>query len=231
MLGREKEGERDISWSLLTIWFSASYNGEIRSFAMKAVLAEVPPFVLAWRKQTGAEMWDEMWEGVLHMAPVPSRSHQDFKYQLLFWLNRHWAKPLANRVHGEVNLASPGGWPRDYRIPDLILLTPDRFGIDHDVYFEGPPTVVIEIESPGDETAEKISFYAQLGVPETWIFHRDTKRPRLLTLQDGVYRDCLPDAKGWLVSPATGIRFQHDPSGKLILQYDDDPATKEMLPE
>jgi Uma2 family endonuclease len=198
---------------------------------MKAVIADVPPFMLAWRKQTGAEMWDEMWEGVLHMAPVPSRSHQDFKYQALFWLSRHWAKPLGNRVHGEVNLASPGAWPRDYRIPDLILLKPDRFGIDHDVYFEGPPTVVIEIESPGDETAEKISFYAQLGVPETWIFHRDTKQPRLLTLQGGAYRDRAPNAEGWFISPATGIRFRHDPSGKLTLQYGDDPATKEMLPE
>src|SRR3972149_6689811 len=126
-----------------------------------------------------------MWEGVLHMTPVPSRSHQDFKFQLLSWLHQFWAKPLGNRAHGEINLASIGGWPSNYRIPDLILLTPERFGIDHDVYFEGSPTVVVEIRSPGDETMEKLPFYAQLGVPEVWVVDRDTKMPELDVLRAG----------------------------------------------
>jgi Uma2 family endonuclease len=198
---------------------------------MKAVMTEVPQFVLDWRKQTGAEMWDEMWEGVLHMAPVPSRSHQDFKFQLLSWIHQHWAKPLKNRIHGEVNLASPGGWPNDYRIPDLILLTRDRFGIDHDVYFEGAPAVVVEVESPGDETYQKLIFYTQLGVPEVWIFNRDTKQPKLLMLEGGAYREQAPDAEGWFDSPATGIRFRHEPAERLAIQYRDYAQTREVLPE
>ena len=46
---------------------------------MRAVMPEVPPDILAWRKRTGADMWDEMWEGVLHMAPMPNREHQDLE--------------------------------------------------------------------------------------------------------------------------------------------------------
>ena len=68
---------------------------------MKAVMPEIPPQFVAWRKQTGNDKFDEMWEGVLHMAPAPSRSHQDFHYELLTWLRSHWALPRGNRVHGK----------------------------------------------------------------------------------------------------------------------------------
>ena len=30
---------------------------------MKAVMSKVPPDILAWRKHTGADRWDEMWDG------------------------------------------------------------------------------------------------------------------------------------------------------------------------
>ena len=38
---------------------------------MRAVMLVVPPDIPAWRKRTGADMWDEMWEGVLHMDTTP----------------------------------------------------------------------------------------------------------------------------------------------------------------
>ena len=60
---------------------------------MKAVMANVPEHILAWRRRTGADQWDEMWEGVLHMAPSPNRDHQDFEGALEFWLRLHWAEP------------------------------------------------------------------------------------------------------------------------------------------
>jgi Uma2 family endonuclease len=175
-------------------------------------------------------MWDEMWEGVLHMPPVPNREHQDLALTLAFWLRTHWAVPRGNRVHGPINLASPGGWPNDYRIPDLVLLTPDRFEIDHNEYFEGAPTVVIEIRSPGDETIEKMPFYARLGVPEMWIIDRDTKVPEIYALREGKYDRQPPDADGWLDSAATGIRLRAEPAGKLTIQLGQDDRTRQGLP-
>ena len=198
---------------------------------MKGVMSAVPQYVLEWRARTGAEMWDEMWEGVLHMPPVPNRTHQDMQGELYSWLLLHWAHPRGNKVHPPINLASVGGWPHDYRIPDLVLLTPDRFGIDHNEYFEGPPTVVVEIRSPGDETKEKMPFYAALGVPEVWVIDRDTKAPELYVLRGSQYQQQAPDEDGWVQSSATGVRLRGEPNGKLALQLADDPSTKRLLPE
>ena len=198
---------------------------------MKAVIPQVPQHILEQRARTGLDRWDEMWEGVLHMPPMPNREHQDLALSLAVWLRMHWALPLGNRVHGPINLASPGGWPNNYRIPDLVLLTPDRFAIDRNEYFEGAPTVVVEIRSPGDETMEKMPFYANLGVPELCIIDRDTKAPELHVLREGRYRQLPPDQDGWLVSAATGIRLHPEPGNRLAIQLGDDQSTRQPLPD
>jgi Uma2 family endonuclease len=197
---------------------------------MKAVISEIPQHLLDERAAKGLDRWDEMWEGVLHIPPAPNREHQDLALALGSWLRIHWAAPLGNRVHIQLNLASPGGWPNDYRIPDLVLLTPDRFAIDHNEYFEGPPTVAVEIRSPGDESFEKMSFYAKLGVPELWIIDRDTKRVQLHVLREAQYHLQPPGEDGWFDSAATGIRLRDEPGNKFVIQVDEDQRTREVLP-
>jgi Uma2 family endonuclease len=198
---------------------------------MKAVMSEVPQFVLEWRKRTGAEMWDEMWEGVLHMTPAPNLNHQFFIGRLETWLNVHWVRPGGYLVYHDVNLTPKGGWPNNYRIPDLVLLTPDCRISNHDVYIEGAPAVVVEVKSPDDETLEKLSFYAQVGVPEVWIFNRDTKVPKLLILESVAYREQIPDAEGWLESPGVSVKFRGHTANKLTIELRDDPTTRKNLPE
>ncbi|MCZ6795223.1 MAG: Uma2 family endonuclease, partial [Planctomycetota bacterium] len=117
---------------------------------MKAVIAKIPDSLLAWRSRTGADRWDENWEGVLHMPPMPNRDHQNFEWSLETYLRLRWARPQGCKVFHQINLSSLGGWPDDYRIPDLVLLTPDRFDVDRNEYFEGPPSAVVEIRSPDD---------------------------------------------------------------------------------
>ncbi len=198
---------------------------------MRAVMREVPQFVLDWRVRTGADQFDEMWEGVLHMVPSPNREHQDFQWELETWLRAFWARPRGNRVCHHINVASVGGWPNSYRIPDLVLMTPSRFGIDRNEYLEGPPDVVVEIRSPGDETADKMPFYAQLGVPEMWIIDRDTKVPEVYVLKEGAYERLPAADDGWIASPVTGIRLRAEAAGKLALEIAGDPSTRRMLPE
>ena len=53
---------------------------------MKLVASMVPPGLLEWRHRIGADGHDEMWEGVLHMNPVPSGKHQDLVIELVTWL-------------------------------------------------------------------------------------------------------------------------------------------------
>ena len=45
---------------------------------MRAVILDMPVHWLAERKRSGADRFDEMWDGVLHMPPSPSGRHQDF---------------------------------------------------------------------------------------------------------------------------------------------------------
>jgi len=198
---------------------------------MSTVTPDVLTQTLAWRQQTGNDKFDEMWEGVPHMTPAPKRSHQDIVLDMGMWLRLHWARPLGNRVHHDVNVTPPGGWPSDYRVPGLVLLTPDHFAIDHDTYFEGAPTVVVEIRSPGDETMEKLPFYARLGVPEAWLVDRDTRQPEVLVLQAGQYRQQSPAADGWLDSIATGVRLRGEAGNCLAMQLSGNDATRHILPE
>jgi Uma2 family endonuclease len=197
---------------------------------MKAVMAEVPDHILAWRRRTGADRYDEMWEGVLHMAPVPNRDHQDFAFLLAMWLQSNWAKPNGCRVHLEINIAEEGAWPNNYRIPDLVLLTPARFHIDRNEYFDGAPDAVVEIHSPGDEAYEKLDFYAKIGVREVWIFERDSKRPEVYELVDDEYRLHRANTEGWLRSNVTNIELRGGASGTLEIRYANRDGTMARLP-
>jgi len=197
---------------------------------MRAVMPEVPEHVLEWRKRTGADRWDEMWEGELHMPPAANRDHQDFGWSLETWLRLRWAKPLGNRANGAMNVASPGGWPKDYRIPDIVLLKPDRFHIDKNEYLEGGPNVVVEIHSPGDESYEKLPFYGRIGVEEAWIIDRDTKVPEIYLFRGEDYEPAAPDAEGWLTSPATGVQLRGEAGNKLAIQLAGREETRELVP-
>lgn len=185
---------------------------------MRAVIANLP---VHWEKErfnSEIAQWDEMWSGVLHMPPIPNRVHQDFEMDLGNYLKWNWAIPNGNRIHHQVNLTTPEDeerWTKNYRIPDLVLLTPDRFAIDKCDNMAGAPLVCVEIFSPGDESYEKLPFYAELGVPEVWIVHRDTKEPTVFVLDSGSYVVRVVDSDGWSVSPATGIGFKRTIENKL----------------
>jgi Uma2 family endonuclease len=189
------------------------------------------PDVLSYRKLRGQDKWDEMWDGVLHMPAMPNVDHQDLEGDLQAFLREFGADPINAKVWHQVNLASMGGWPHDYRIPDLVLLTRDRLHINRGDYLEGAPNVVIEIESPGDETREKFPFYADLGVPELWVIDRDTKEPEVFLLRAGRYRKQRPVAGGWVRSPATGLEMRRAAGDKLSIRIVGKDATGQELPK
>lgn len=188
------------------------------------------PSVLSYRKLRGQDKWDEMWDGVLHMPPMPNYEHQDLQVGLQTYLKTHWAKPIRAKVL-QVNVASVGGWPDDFRIPDLVLLKRNRLHINRGEYLEGAPNVAIEIESRGDETREKFSFYAELGVPELWVIDRDTKEPEIYLLRGGRCRKQRSVAGGWVRSPATGLEMRRAAGDKLSIRVIGKDATRQDLPE
>lgn len=197
---------------------------------MKAVIPVVPRDTLEWRKRTGTDRWDEVWDGVLHLPPLPNREHQELEGALERYLYEHWARPRKAKVYHGINVAPVGGWPdKNYRVPDLVLLTPERFSIDRNEYFEGPPDVVVEIHSPGDEAYEKLPFYAELGVPEVWIIDRQSKEPEVYLLRRGRYRKQTPGPQRWVQSPATDLELRATGSCKLAIRKKGEQPS--LLPE
>lgn len=175
---------------------------------MTTVLAYVPPQVLAWRKQTGADRYDERWDGMLHMVPSPNRIHQKLEFGLERSLEELWSASQGGLVCHQLNVARPGQWPNDFRIPDLLLLAKGRLARDRNEYVDGGPNVVIEIESPGDETRAKLGFYAEIDVREVWIVERDTRRVEVLLLAGTAYEAVGAADDGWIPSAETGLELR-----------------------
>jgi hypothetical protein len=201
---------------------------------MRAIVAEMPAQWLAERKKCGADQWDEMWDGVLHIPPVANRERLELQFGLVTYLLEQWARPRGYQVHHLVNLTTPddeANWLNNFRISDFIILTPDRFEFDKCDYVSGPPLVVGQIRSPGDESYQKLDFYRELGVPEVWIITRDSKEIDLYVLQaDGTYAEHSSGPDAWVRSPATGVELRPTPVGKLALRLNDDATTEEVIP-
>jgi Uma2 family endonuclease len=135
-----------------------------------------------------------MWEGVLHMVPPPSGRHQRFGTRLAVALSP-FATGRGLVCSYETGLFRPGV-DDDYRVPDLCCYRPElatERGVD------GPADLVVEIRSPGDETDEKLPWYAALGVGEVLVIDRDTLAVALFRTVDG---------RGVLVEPGAdgGVR-------------------------
>src|SRR5262245_4553611 len=189
----------------------------VRRVGMRAVIADMPKRWLAEHASSEAAQWDEMWDGELHMPPMPNRMHQYLERDLMNYMMKWWALPVGGQVTHQVNLTTPEDehdWINNYRIPDLVVLPPDRFHIDKGEYMAGAPLVCIEVYSPCDESYQKLPFYAGLGVPEVWIIARDSKEIDLYVLQpDGSYAEHSSGTDSWVRSPATGVEFRPTPEG------------------
>lgn len=188
---------------------------------MRAVMWEVTPDILERRHRTGADERDEVWEGVLHMGPSPNNEHQRLESSLEHRLRAIWMVRSGGEVLRQINVAGPGNWRENYRIPDLILLARDTRAIDRREYYEGGPEVVIEIRSPRDESYAKLPFYAEIGVREVWIIDRDTQAVEVHAAHEGSFRLVPAGADGWIPSAASGLDLRcHD--GRVEMRWPDE---------
>lgn len=175
---------------------------------MRGVLLNVPEDLLAERRRNGADRWDEMWEGVLHLVPPPSGWHQEFGNELTVALTPV-AKARGLRVSYETGLFRSD---KSYRTPDLAFSLPSQRtarGI------EGGAELVVEILSPDDETYEKLPFYEAFPVREVLVLNPDTRAIELFTLRGGKYHAVAPDERGQVRSEVLGVAFATREGPKL----------------
>jgi Uma2 family endonuclease len=159
---------------------------------MRAVMVDVPQALLEERRRKNHDVWDEMWEGVLHMVPPPSSRHQRFGTELVVAL-APLAKARGLVISYETGLFRPGVGDSDYRVPDLVVARPQdvvRKGV------EGRAELVVELRSPGDETYDKLGFYADLDVQEVLVIDPESCQVEFFVLTGGSLEAVALDATG-----------------------------------
>lgn len=177
-------------------------------------MVEVPESLLEERRRSGADRWDEMWDGVLHMVPAPSGPHQRFAFRLGAVLGaRAEERSLVGAHESELYRAGPGR--ADYRIPDLVFCRPEH-ATDRGV--EGRAELAVEVRSPGDETYDKFDFYAEVEVQELLVVDAATCAAELFVLIGGAL------VSGPLRSEALGVTFSTVAGPALVVAWPDGSA-------
>jgi Uma2 family endonuclease len=125
------------------------------------------------RKESGADRFDEVWEGVYHVSPIPNIEHQMIVGRLCVIFQ-------AVLDAGGLGTAFPGvnvsdreeDWNHNYRGPDVAVVLKENRAKDCGTHWCGGPDLLVEIISPHDHSREKLPFYSRIGVREVLIVDR-----------------------------------------------------------
>jgi Uma2 family endonuclease len=164
------------------------------------------------RKRIGADRYDEVWDGVYVMPSMPTLEHQELVSDLDAIFTEVVKRSGLGKVYPGVNVSDRGtDWKQNYRVPDLVVILKNSRAVSHSTHVQGGPDFLIEIESPGDDSEEKVPFYGQLGVRELLLIHRDRRTLRLLRLE-GQELVLVPasalQGERWLVSAVLPLAFR-----------------------
>jgi hypothetical protein len=168
--------------------------------------------LIAERQRLGTDRYDEVWEGVYIVPPLATLAHQDLVMRLCFILFNVITLENRGKAYPGTNVSDRrAGWKRKFRAPDVVVVLNESAAVDCDTHYMKGPDFLAEIQSPGDQTDEKIPFYEQLKVRELLIIHRDTRAlkllrhdgEKLLPVEPSVFR-----AGKWLVSKVVPLAFR-----------------------
>lgn len=175
-------------------------------------MLEIPQKMLDERRRHGLDVRDEMWDGVLHVVPPPGGPHQRLSTRLTMTLG-----PLAD-AHGLVPHMETGLFREadDYRVPDHLYCRPEQTS---DRGAEGA-ALVVEIRSTGDETYDKLDFYAARGVREVLVVHPVERRVEVYRAVGETGRLLPVQAVGGVLAVETlGVEFR-TVDGLLHMSWD-----------
>jgi Uma2 family endonuclease len=130
--------------------------------------------ILAQRRAWGADRYDEVWEGVYVVSPMPNDHHQRMATRLAaaFQLALGWESRAE--VRAGVNVSDRRkGWKKNYRVPDVAVFLEGTKAENLETHWLGGPDFGVEITSPDDQTREKIPFYEKSGTQKLLIIDRD----------------------------------------------------------
>jgi Uma2 family endonuclease len=130
--------------------------------------------LIARRRHTGADRFDEVWDGVYVMSPQANDEHQDIATKLgtVLTIVMMWSGLGLVRIGG-VNISDRiMRWKRNFRCPDIAVFLTACQAVNHETHWFGGPDFGVEIVSKGDRSRKKFGFYAKVGTRELLIVDR-----------------------------------------------------------
>ncbi len=162
--------------------------------------------LIAERRASGADRYDEVWEGVYMMAPMPDMEHQEFVGALTGELGTVVMEPGLGVVLPGANVSPlEAGWNSADRVPDILVCV-GRRATKRKTYWSGPIDLPVEVVSPEDPTREKLSFYGRLGVRELLVIDREPWGLSLYRGSSGKMRKARESQR--ITSAALGLSFR-----------------------
>jgi Uma2 family endonuclease len=155
-----------------------SYDPDMRTLVLDSSLEEIEA-LLANRRRSGIDRFDEVWDGVLHVVPMTNHQHG----RIALRLQSLFLDP-AREVGLEVFMQpfNLGAGIRNFRVPDGALFPAGTDGL----WFTTAP-MVVEIVSTHDQSWEKLPFFGTSGVNEVLIIDPRKRQIDWLVLRDGEY--------------------------------------------
>jgi hypothetical protein len=151
---------------------------------MRTLVPAPPPArfeeLLERRRRAGADRHEEVWEGVLHFRPEPSRAHLRIQQQLAELLG-----PLARAAGLDPGIGSfnLGEGEDDHRCPDCGI-----FREPSSALWNPAAALVLEIVSLGEESWDKLPFDAAHHVDKLLIVDPQRRTVDWLALVEDGYR-------------------------------------------
>jgi Uma2 family endonuclease len=140
----------------------------------------------AERERSGADRYDETWEGTYMMAPMPDDEHQQIVMGIAAILQEAVGWPGLGNVRPGVNLAEiETEWQFDYRVPDVAVFLHGGRAENRGTHWRGGADFLVEVTSLDDRTREKMPFYSRLGVRELLVVDRQAWTLELYRWREG----------------------------------------------
>lgn len=173
--------------------------------------------LIAERKATGIDRYDEVWDDVYVIPPIADNEHQALigDFTAIFAMTISW--PDFGQAYPGVNVTDrEDDWTKNYRVPDVAVFLNGCPARNLHTHWLGGPDFAVEIVSEDDRTREKFDFYARVGVRELLLVDRDPWAVELYRLDPQpkslhLVGRSTPESSETLVSAVLPFRFQLRP--------------------